>query len=118
MKRIKSFKLFEATTSNTKMKNLDWLKSFIEESSSDKHDYKLERKSGKDGEYLLLSDGEHQIELYDNEQDNNFFYIRIKKGSKVIQDFKRSENKKDGISEDEIPSEEVAHYIGRYFQKI
>jgi hypothetical protein len=95
-----------------------WLKSFIEESSSDKHDYKLEKKSGKDGEYLLLSDGEHQIELYDNEQDNNFFYIRIKKGSKVILDFDKNESEEDGISEEEVPSENIMLFIAKYFQKI
>ena len=118
MKRIKSYKLFEVATSNTKLKNLSWLKSFIEESKSDKHNYKLEEKSGKDGKYLLLSDNKIQMELYDNGQDNNFFLVRIKKDGKIIQDFDKSKSEKEGYSSDEIPSENIIQYIGRYFQKI
>jgi hypothetical protein len=117
MRKIKSFKMFEATTSNS-LKNLDWLKSFIEESKSTKHNYTLEKKSGKEGEYLLLSDDNHEIELYDNGQDNNFFFIRIKKGDKVIQDFEKNKSDEDEISDEELASEDIMLFIAKYFQKI
>lgn len=117
MRRIKNFRMFEAT-SNTEKKDLEWLKSFLEESKSDTHKYKLEIKSGKDGKHILLSNDKHKMELYDNEQDNNFFYVRIKEGNKIIQDFEKSDNKEEGYSQDEIPSENIIQYVGKYFQKI
>ena len=67
---------------------------------------------------MSLYDDKHTIELYDNEKENNFFFIRIKKDGKTIQDFDQNNNRKKEFSKDEIGSENILQYISRYFQKV
>ena len=64
---------------------------------------------------ITLSEGDYKIEIYDNEQDNDFFLIRIYEKDKIIQDFKKN-TEKEGYSPDEIPVENILMIISRYFQ--
>jgi hypothetical protein len=114
MRKIKTFGIFEKTTSNSNLKNLDWLKSFIDESTSNKYKFTMKKNQN----FLSLYDDKHTIELYDNEKENNFFFIRIKKDGKTIQDFNQNNNGKKEFSKDEIASENILQYISRYFQKV
>jgi hypothetical protein len=115
---VKHLILFEnfKTTSNKK-KNLDWLKSFIDEEKSEYTEYTLSKKSKNGTDYLCLKGGDdYEIQFYDNEQDNNFFLVKIIKAGKVIQDFEKNDES-EGISPDEIPSEQASMLINRHFKK-
>ncbi len=116
MKYIKLFENFDLEISGNPVKDLNWIKKLIDNISS-VGQYKCNFEIGTDGQdqYLCYKDDTHQVHIYDNHHDNDFFLVRVLRNGEVIQDFKFSEG--SDISPDEIASEEVLMFISRYFKK-
>lgn len=106
---MKHIKLFENFKFGNDLKSLiETIKDHIKD---DSFKVKPEFKSDK----ITLSEGENKMEIYDNDQDNDFFLVKLFKKNKIIQDFKKNDQK-DGYSPDEMPTENILILISIYFQ--
>lgn len=105
---MKYIKMFEDFKFGNDLKSL--LKT-IEDHIDDSFKIKPKLESNK----IVISNNDITIEIYDNDKENDFFFIKIIESGKVIQDFERSKSK-DGYSPDEIPTENILMIISRYFQ--
>ena len=117
MKYIKFFENFDLEISGNPIKDLNWIKKMIDDLVG-VSDCKCNCEIGTDGQeqYLCYKDDTHQVHIYDNHHDNDFFLVRVLRNGEVIQDFEFSDG--SDISPDEIASEAILMLISRYFDKI
>lgn len=120
MKWIKKFESFDLSVEGNQEKDLDWVRGLIERTMSVGNwsgNLRIETDSGGI-QYLNLGDETHQLHIYDNLRDNDFFFVRIYKEGQMIQNFTRYSREEYGYSPDEIASEDIIIYISRYFQNL
>lgn len=115
MRHIRLFENFDLESSGDMVKDLNWIKKLIDKLVYDCK-YKCNFEMGLDGDenYLCYKDNNHQVHIYDNHNDNDFFLVRILRYGELIQDFEFSDDD-DVISPDEIASEAILMIISRYF---